>query len=115
MRQHRQHARTQTRKHIHTHTHTRARAHTLTHIHTHHQLLDSDRGGTLSFDELREGLRKMPFEQAIAVTAEDWERMTRHGARCGSDGTVSFSAFEEMVREELERHIEEKVTHPSTV
>ena len=31
---------------------------------------------------MREGLLKMSFSPPIAVTPEDWVRMTRHGARC---------------------------------
>ncbi len=52
------------------------------------QTLDCDRGGTLSFEEMSEGLRKMNFSPRIALSFDDFERMT-HGCKlCDEEGCI---------------------------
>mmetsp|Transcript_75962 Transcript_75962/g.203551 ORF Transcript_75962/g.203551 Transcript_75962/m.203551 type:complete len:516 (-) Transcript_75962:399-1946(-) len=73
------------------------------------KVLDCDLGGTLSFQEMADGLRKMNFSPAIMITQDDFARMTRYGEMCDEEGCLTPEQFEIMMRTEIETHIEHKV------
>ncbi len=58
------------------------------------QVLDVDLGGTLSFAEMRDGLRRMNFEPPIELTSDDFSELTERGLFCNADGGVDLSHFD---------------------
>ena len=65
-------------------------------MHFLHQVLDCDRGGTLSFMEMAEGLRKMPYSPPIALTFDDFNHMYPRalGLHCRTRIVFSFKILD---------------------
>jgi len=61
--------------------------------------LDADGGGSLSFDELRSGLKKM----GIHLSYDDWEIITDQGRLTDDDDSFDRMGFREIMRGELWR------------
>ncbi len=57
-------------------------------------MLDVDLGGTLSFSEMRDGLRRMTFEPPIDLSSDDFSELTERGLLCNADGGVDLGHFE---------------------
>ena len=63
--------------------------------------LDVDQSGGLSFQELRDGLRKMNFDPPIILTQDEFDTMTENKSLCDDEEEVDVEAFETIMRLEM--------------
>lgn len=64
--------------------------------------LDADRSGSISFHELREGLKKLRVGSSpIVLTFQEFNAMTNNGKLCDAEGEIDEEAFEMIMRQEL--------------
>ncbi len=57
-------------------------------------MLDVDLGGTLSFAEMRDGLRRMNSELPIDLSSDEFSELTERGLLCNPDGGVGLGHSE---------------------
>ena len=67
--------------------------------------MDIDESGDLSFDELRDGLKKMDVFPKISLTHEDFVLITNNGEYCDSDGSIAESNFDFLIRDQLKAYV----------
>eukprot|EP00292_Cryptomonas_paramecium_P021382 CAMPEP_0113726102 /NCGR_PEP_ID=MMETSP0038_2-20120614/40205_1 /TAXON_ID=2898 /ORGANISM="Cryptomonas paramecium" /LENGTH=163 /DNA_ID=CAMNT_0000656591 /DNA_START=156 /DNA_END=644 /DNA_ORIENTATION=- /assembly_acc=CAM_ASM_000170 len=73
------------------------------------KVLDSDTSGTVDFQELHEGLRKMVhLEPQIHLSNDDYTRLTRDGTLCNMGG-MAIDAFDFVLRTEVENYVTNRV------
>ncbi|EKX41946.1 hypothetical protein GUITHDRAFT_112082 [Guillardia theta CCMP2712] len=63
--------------------------------------LDIDGSGTLTFEELRDGLAGLNLQPVIQISLEDWDVITHNSSFCNDQGEMSRSAFEAAMRWQL--------------
>ena len=68
-----------------------------------------DLGGTISFEEMRDGLLRMNMQPPIELTSDDFSELTARGLHCNADGGVDPAHFEAMLTAQVERRVRERV------
>ena len=63
--------------------------------------LDVDQTRGLSFQELRDGLRKMNFDPPIILTQDEFDMMTENKTLCDDEEEIDAEAFETIMRLEM--------------
>jgi hypothetical protein len=63
--------------------------------------LDSDRSGSLSYSELRLGLKKMDFTPPILLSEEEFDRITLNKMLCNEEQEVDQEGWENILRTQL--------------
>ena len=57
-------------------------------------LWDVDDNGSLDFEEVRSGIRKLGYTPSIEISSEDWDQFTLNGALCNESGGINLISFE---------------------
>mmetsp|Transcript_4525 Transcript_4525/g.13630 ORF Transcript_4525/g.13630 Transcript_4525/m.13630 type:complete len:752 (-) Transcript_4525:505-2760(-) len=75
------------------------------------KILDGDGSKRLSFEEMREGLLRLRVYPAIALTEEDFERITLERRLCNDDGEVDEMGFQAMMISEFNLYVQRQVSN----
>jgi|NorSeaMetagenome_1021524.scaffolds.fasta_scaffold74611_2 Ca2+-binding EF-hand superfamily protein len=65
------------------------------------QRLNLDQSGQMSFHDMRDGLKRMPFLKPIRLTEQDFEQITLGRTLCNDEGQLELAQFEALLRREM--------------
>mmetsp|Transcript_2326 Transcript_2326/g.3731 ORF Transcript_2326/g.3731 Transcript_2326/m.3731 type:complete len:904 (+) Transcript_2326:305-3016(+) len=74
------------------------------------EVLDTDMTGSLSFDELNEGLRKLNLKENIMLSKEDFHNVTEGFSLCTRDSEVLPEEFEALMRKQFRIYVQRKIS-----
>eukprot|EP00960_Hanusia_phi_P024373 717993-Hanusia_phi.AAC.5 len=76
-----------------------------------YERLDKDGSGGLNFEEFQRGLKQLPTSSPIHILQDDFEFLTEGGRYCNSIGEFSREQFQEIMKEELRRYAQRKLSN----
>ena len=62
------------------------------------QLMDVDDSGTLSFQEMQEGMEALPLHPRVILSIEDWESLTLNGSVLDEHQCMDAASFNTAIR-----------------
>ena len=74
-----------------------------------YERLDVDSNGGLDFDELQQGIRRLPGGAKAHITRDDFDVITQHGQMLGPGGEFDKFQFQDMMFGELLRYAHREV------
>ena len=74
-----------------------------------YERLDVDSNGGLDFDELQQGVRRLPGGAKVHITRDDFDVITQHGQMLGPGGEFDKFQFQDMMLGELLRYAHREV------
>jgi voltage-gated sodium channel len=75
------------------------------------QVLDSDDSGSLSFQELADGLRKFRVKPRIELSKSDWNAMTLNGSMLNDNQELGLGEFIRMMRSEFKFYVQRQMSN----
>ena len=85
------------------------KSHLCTKIDQLYERLDVDNSGGLDFDEMQQGIRRLPGGAEVHITRDDFDVISQHGELLGPGGDFGKSQFQDMMLGELLRYSHRKV------
>ena len=85
------------------------KSHLCTKIDQLYERLDVDSSGGLDFDEMQQGIRRLPGGAKVHITRDDFDVISQHWELLGPGGDFGKSQFQDMMLGELLRYSHRKV------
>ena len=75
------------------------------------QVLDSDESGSLSFQELADGLRKFRVKPQIKLLPSDWDAMTLNGTMLNEVQELGLFEFVRMIKLQFKLYVQRQISN----
>jgi len=76
-----------------------------------YEYLDIDASGSISFEEMKSGLEKLPMEPALRFTHEDYEEFTRNLTYADENGDITKAGFLDCMLLEMKGYAFRNASH----
>ena len=76
--------------------------------------LDIDDGGSISFEEFKQGVETIDSKPPMLVMQEDFDAFTLGGALCKEDGSLDVRSFDKCMRLQMRNYAQRLIAHQMT-
>jgi len=76
--------------------------------------LDIDDGGSITFEEFKQGVETIDSRPPMLVMREDFDSFTRGGALCKEDGSLDVRSFDRCMRLQMRNYAQRLIAHQMT-
>uniref|UniRef100_A0A6U2GBZ5 Ion transport domain-containing protein n=1 Tax=Hemiselmis andersenii TaxID=464988 RepID=A0A6U2GBZ5_HEMAN len=72
--------------------------------------LDYNNRGTITYEKMHQGAKKLQTTPQILVSKEDWKILIGDGANCDENGDMNIAHFEFMMRSQVKSYVQRNLT-----
>jgi hypothetical protein len=72
--------------------------------------IDYNNTGTIDFEKMHQGVKKLETSPQIIMSREDWKILTGDGANCNENGEMNIAHFEFMMRSQVKSYVQRNLT-----